>query len=291
MRSICRSSPCKINLLLNILGRRLDGFHELETVFQPIPCCDHLEFTRSGSSLTLACTDSRLPTDSTNLVHRAATSFLHRAGIRDGVHIHLDKRIPIEAGLGGGSGNAAHTLRGLNDLFGQPLNFDALRELASALGSDIVFFLEDRPALGTGRGEQVVWFDPSPAMRGCSVLLVHPGFGVPTAWAYRALSTFPEALHGQPGRAQRLVDSLSRDPLPVISAQFYNAFEGPVFFKFPLLALFQDFFRAEAVVASLLCGSGSAMFAIVGPNQDPQQLAGRFHDRFGTSAWSATVSL
>jgi 4-diphosphocytidyl-2-C-methyl-D-erythritol kinase len=291
MRSICRSSPCKINLLLNILGRRSDGFHQLETVFQPVSCYDHLEFTRSGSSLTLACTDPRLPTDSTNLVHRAATSFLHRAGIRDGIHIHLEKQIPMEAGLGGGSGNAAHTLRGLNELFGHPLSFDTLRELASGLGSDIVFFLEDRPALATGRGEQVVWLDPFPALRGCSVLLVHPGFGVPTAWAYRALSTFPEALHGQPGRAQRLVDSLSRDPLPAIHAQFYNAFEAPVFHKFPLLALIREFFGTESVVASLLSGSGSAMFAIVGPGQDVELLRGRFHERFGTSAWSAIVSL
>jgi 4-diphosphocytidyl-2-C-methyl-D-erythritol kinase len=291
MRSICRSSPCKINLLLNILGRRPDGFHELETVFQPIPCYDHLEFTRSGSSLTLACTDPRLPTDSSNLVHRAATAFLHRAGIRDGVRIHLDKRIPMEAGLGGGSGNAAHTLLGLNDLFGQPLNFDTLRELASALGSDIVFFLQDRPAVATGRGEQVIWLDPFPALRGCLVLLVHPGFGVATAWAYRALSTFPEVLHGQPGRAQRLIDSLRRDPLPTISAQFYNAFEAPVFHKFPLLALIQEFFGSEPVVASLLSGSGSAMFAIVEPGQDVGLLEGRFRKRFGTSAWLATVSL
>jgi 4-diphosphocytidyl-2-C-methyl-D-erythritol kinase len=126
---------------------------------------------------------------------------------------------------------------------------------------------------------------------GCSVLLVHPGFGVATAWAYRALSTFPEVLHGQPGRAQRLIDSLRRDPLPTISAQFYNAFEAPVFHKFPLLALIQEFFGSEPVVASLLSGSGSAMFAIVEPGQDVGLLEGRFRKRFGTSAWLATVSL
>jgi 4-diphosphocytidyl-2-C-methyl-D-erythritol kinase len=291
MTSVQRSSPCKINLLLNVLSRRPDGFHELETILHPVHYCDQLEFRRAGSALSLTCSDPRLPTNAANLVHRAATAFLQQAAIHDGVRIHLEKRIPQEAGLGGGSGNAAHTLLGLNELFGNPLTQDTLRELAASLGSDVVFFLEDRPAIATGRGERVTWCDPFPALRDCSVLLVHPGFGVPTAWAYRALAEFPDALRGQPGRARRLLDSLNHDSLTAASHQFYNAFEAPVFHKYPLLALYKDHFRSEGAVATLLSGSGSTTFAIVGPNHDPEAIQARFHERFGSAAWFATLPL
>jgi 4-diphosphocytidyl-2-C-methyl-D-erythritol kinase len=116
-----KKSRCKVNLLLNILGRRADGFHELETVLQPVNLCDQLTFVRGGTGVELSCSDPNLPTDAHNLVHRAATAFLQAAKINDGVKVHLEKKIPLAAGLGGGSGNAATTLLALNELFGQPL--------------------------------------------------------------------------------------------------------------------------------------------------------------------------
>src|SRR5712671_358058 len=121
LMTLTRQSPCKVNLLLNILGKRADGFHELETVLQPVPWCDELQFERGGTGIQLTCSEPTLPTDSANLVHRAAIAFLHEIGATEGVSIHLRKRIPLAAGLGGGSGNAAHTLIGLNQLFGLPL--------------------------------------------------------------------------------------------------------------------------------------------------------------------------
>src|SRR5437773_10778707 len=133
--SLEKNSRCKVNLLLNILGRRPDGFHELETVMQPVNLCDHLSFERAGRNVTLTCSDADLPVDSGNLVHRAATAFLEAAQIRDGVRIHLEKKIPLAAGLRGGSGNAAATLLGLNELFGQPLPPEKFHELAATLGS------------------------------------------------------------------------------------------------------------------------------------------------------------
>src|SRR5688500_8294414 len=107
-------SPCKVNLILNILGKRRDGFHELETVLHPVAIHDVLTVERAAFGVELTCDRPELPTDSRNLVHRAATAFLQETGINDGVRIHLQKRIPLEAGLGGGSGNAATTLLGLN---------------------------------------------------------------------------------------------------------------------------------------------------------------------------------
>ena len=113
-----KKSPCKVNLLLNILGRRADGFHELETVMQPVNLCDELTFERTGSGVQLSCSHPELPADSKNLVHRAATAFLAAANISDGVNIHLQKNLPLAGGIGGGSANAAVTFTALNELFG-----------------------------------------------------------------------------------------------------------------------------------------------------------------------------
>src|ERR1051325_1211300 len=134
-----RLSPCKVNFLLNILRKRPDGFHELETLFHPVSLTDLLRFKKIPSTIHLTCNNPALPTDDGNLVFAAAQSFMEEARIRDGVEIHLEKRVPLAAGLGGGSSNAAHTLLGLNELFGKPLSPHQLALLAAALGSDVNF--------------------------------------------------------------------------------------------------------------------------------------------------------
>ena len=124
--SLVLKSHCKVNLLLNILGRREDGFHELETIMQPVPLYDELQLERRGKGLELSCNDPRLPMDASNLVHRAATAFQVKAEV-GGVRIHLQKNLPLAAGIGAGSSNAAFTLRGLNELFDSPLNSGTCR--------------------------------------------------------------------------------------------------------------------------------------------------------------------
>src|SRR5438309_4847915 len=170
-----KKSPCKVNLLLNILGKRPDGFHELESVLHPVGLYDHLRFTRGGRGIQLACSDPALPADERNLAHRAAASFLQAARLDEGVRIELEKKIPLAAGLGGGSGNAATTLLGLNELFGKPLSVKALHDIAATLGSDIPFFLQSKPGLGSGRGEKIQSLDFFPAMQGAAFVLIHPG--------------------------------------------------------------------------------------------------------------------
>ncbi|HWD94502.1 MAG TPA: 4-(cytidine 5'-diphospho)-2-C-methyl-D-erythritol kinase [Verrucomicrobiae bacterium] len=287
--SLEKKSPCKVNLLLNILGKRVDGFHELETVMHPVNLFDELSFTRVAEGLHLTCSDPALPTDAGNLVHRAATLFLQRAEIRDGVRIHLEKKIPMAAGLGGGSGNAATTLLGLNELFGNPLPLPALYELAAALGSDIPFFLQTKPALGTGRGEKIQPLDFFPAMKGTAILLIHPGFGISTPWAYQNLARFPAALKGTPGRAQKLISLLQTADLRTAGAEFYNSLEAPALEKYPLLTLFQDFFRENGAAATLMSGSGSTTFAIAANPAAAEQLSEKFKTKFGETYWMAVV--
>jgi 4-diphosphocytidyl-2-C-methyl-D-erythritol kinase len=284
-----KSSPCKVNLLLNILGRRPDGFHELETVMQPINLCDRLTLERRGGAVELTCSDASLPADARNLVHRAATAFLAAAKISEGVRIHLEKKIPLAAGLGGGSGNAATTLLALNELFSRPLPAAKLQELAAALGSDVPFFLQDRPARATGRGETIQPLEPFPALRGRAFLLIHPGFGIATPWAYQHLARFPEALNGQPGRAQKLISRLQGDDWRAAGAEFYNALEAPALEKYPVLALFQEFLRAHGALATLMSGSGSTTFAVIENVAAGEALLEKFREKFGSNGWAAVV--
>jgi 4-diphosphocytidyl-2-C-methyl-D-erythritol kinase len=284
-----KKSGCKVNLLLNILGKRPDGFHELETVMHPVRVFDILDFARHPNRLELTCNLPCLPTDSRNLVHRAATAFLQKAGIREGARIHLEKNIPLAAGLGGGSSNAAATLSGLNELFGHPLSPLQLREIAAELGSDVPFFLQTKPALATGRGEKIQSLDSLPALQGAAFLLIHPGFGVSTPWAYQNLTRFPAALNGSPGRAQKLISLLQTADLKLAAPEFYNSLEAPVLGKYPLVALFQEFLREKGAAATLLSGSGSTTFAVAGDPASAETLAEQFKGKFGATCWTAVV--
>jgi len=283
-----KRSPCKVNLLLNILGKRPDGFHELETVMQPVNLCDLLSFSLGGSGIQLTCNDPTLPADGNNLVHRAAARFFEATRIPSGVRIHLEKNIPVAAGLGGGSGNAATTLLGLNELFGSPLDLHRLHAMAASLGSDIPFFLQPKPALATGRGEEILPLDSFAALRNAILLIIHPGFGIATVWAYQQLARFPSALNGRPGRAQKLIKLLQTADLADAAAEFYNALEAPALEKYPLLALFQEFLRVEGAPVVLMSGSGSATFAIIHGETAADRINENFQARFGP-CWTAMV--
>jgi 4-diphosphocytidyl-2-C-methyl-D-erythritol kinase len=284
-----KKSPCKVNLILNILGKRADGFHELETVMHPVNLFDEMTFERVSNGFHLTCSNPALPTDAGNLVHRAAMLFLQKTGISDGVRIHLEKKIPMAAGLGGGSGNAATTLLGLNELFGKPLSDQALEDIAASLGSDIPFFLQTKPGLGTGRGEKIESLDEFPAMAGAAFVLVHPGFGISTPWAYQNLARFPAALNGMPGRAQKLISLLQTADLRTAGREFYNSLEAPALDKYPILSLFQAFFRENGAAATLMSGSGSTTFALAENLPAAQQLAEKFKIKFGETHWIAVV--
>lgn len=286
----CRSG-CKVNLLLNILGRRPDGFHDLETLFLPVPLHDELQFETADAGVHLTCNRNDLPVDGSNLVHRAASRFLAAAGLERGVRIHLEKRIPMAAGLGGGSGNAAQTLLGMNELFGQPLDATVIDGLAAGLGSDINFFLQERPALAQGRGEQVTPLDPFRILSGRALLLHHPGFGISTAWAYQQLGRFPEALNGRPGRAQRLAAQLTAGDLSGAMAGLYNSLEAPALEKYPILGLFQEAFTRNGAIGTLMSGSGSTTFAVFPDLAAAQAAVEPFQAEFGVEGWTQVVEL
>ncbi len=288
---LVRRSACKVNFVLNILGRRPDGFHELETLFFPLPLYDELRFERSPTGIALTCSNPHLPLDGKNLVQRAATEWWKASGVSGGVQIHLEKHLPLAAGLGAGSANAATTLLGLNELFGNPLSPAHLETLAAGLGSDVNFFLQDDPALAFGRGERIEPVASFRVLRGTALLLFHPGFGVPTPWVYRELADFPSQREGVPGRAATVARQLQEEDLPGAIAGWYNALEAPVFRKYPVLALCQELLRGLGALGTLMSGSGSTTFALFASVEAAEAAIPRFRHDFGERGWLEVVAL
>jgi len=221
---------------------------------------------------------------------RAARAFLQQADLSEGLEIDLTKNIPLAAGLGGGSGNAAGTLLGLNELFRFPLRSEALAEIAAQIGSDVPFFLQRKPALATGRGEAVQPVEPFAALNNLFILLIHPGFGISTPWSYKSLADFPNALPGKPGRAAALLDALRRGDVAHAKDHFFNTLELPAFRKFPILKLYQDFLLQAGAMVTLMSGSGSTTFAFFSNQASALQAEESFKNKFGERVWSKCLS-
>ena len=288
---LSRKSYCKINLLLNVVGQRADSFHELEMLMLPVPIFDRLDFELLSQGIELTCNQPGIPNDSSNLACLAAESFTAKAGVTGGVRIHLEKSIPAEGGLGGGSSNAAATLLALNELHDQPLDQGTLHDLAAELGSDVPFFMQSQAAVAKGRGEIIDPVAPLDALDGKSLLLVRPGFGVPTPWAYQGLAKFPRAKNRPLGQANELAKNLANSSLTEVGDAFYNSLEAPVFDKFPLLKLIKQYALANGAEAALLCGSGSTVFAICPEAETAQSLGQAIEAEFGKQSLAQTVPL
>jgi 4-diphosphocytidyl-2-C-methyl-D-erythritol kinase len=188
-----RLCPAKVNLYLKVLARREDGYHDLVTVMQPLTLADELRLT-PGEGLTLDCRHPEVPSGSQNLVWRAAEKFGAATGREPQFHIELVKKIPVAAGLGGGSSDAAGTLLALNELTGNPLNGTTLHELAAELGADVPFFLRPGPAVGRGIGTILSSLDLPPYW----YVLLNPGLAISTAWVYQSLDLEALARAGAP---------------------------------------------------------------------------------------------
>lgn len=267
------SAPAKINLWLRVLGKRDDGFHAVETRMCPLSITDEvtLEALPEGETTRLTCSDVELPVDESNLAMKAVRAFEKRTGILRPWRIHLEKKVPSGAGLGGGSSDAAAVLRGLNQLTGSTLTTEQLCEVAATIGSDIPFFIHGTTCDATGRGEIVT---PVSFPHKLTVLLIKPPFPIPTPWAYQKWAASEE------------LDTVRYSPQPCAWGEMVNDLERPVFEKYLLLpALKMWLFQQPEVRAALLSGSGSTMFAIVDDEQAGAALAERVRAWVGDTSW------
>lgn len=260
-------SHAKINLGLRVLGKRDDGYHDLATIFVPVDLCDTVELHTRDLGLSMECTRDDVPCDSGNLCLRAAAEVYRFAG-GGGVHIALDKRIPVGAGLGGGSSNAAMVLRALPRLWGVDIPDDELHAMAARLGSDVPFFLHDGPALAGGRGEILT---PLNVRLPWWIVLVTPGIHVSTAWAYAALGT--REWQPDPRLDLLLTDAVrGGDSAPLL----VNDFEPAVFERWPAIAEMKRRLLENGAVGALMSGSGSTVFGLFSDALEAQAALAEF---------------
>ena len=268
---------CKVNIFLDILGLRDDGYHDLATLFLPLPIPhDVLTVTQGaiGTGLTLTCSEDAVPHEE-NILARCSEYFGRATGFRPNVNVHLQKDIPMGAGLGGGSSDAAAFLKYLNDRAdAYRLNDADLLSLAGDLGADVPFFLLNRPAWATGRGDRLtpvhLPFD------GLTVVLACPRVHVSTAWAYKAWDT---TCLGKTSPPFPLTPQIAPDMFPALPISvFHNSFELPVFAMHPQLRLVKETLLSCGASGAIMSGSGASLFAVFRASTQAEKAAGRVRE-------------
>ncbi len=279
-------SFAKVNLTLDVRDRLPDGYHLIQSVIQQVSLSDEVTVQLTNEEgIQLHCTDDSLPTDSSNLAWKAAQRFYEKLGAPPRLYIELRKRIPLQAGLGGGSSNAGTVLRALNILHGYPLSPEELRRIAISLGSDVPFFLWGGTLLVEGRGDVLA---PLPAPTSHPLLIAVPPVGVSTAWAYAQLD-HERQLAGleelPPPRTPVLAEAL-RSGLDWV-ALLHNDFERVVLPAYPEILALRVRLMSSGALGTVLCGSGSAMMGVY-PDDATAERALRSLRRSGHRVWKCT---
>ena len=251
MRAITLRSPAKINLCLSVLGKRPDGYHDVHMLMQMVGLSDEVTVSLGGTGIRVRCDAAAVPSGEGNIAWKAAAEMLKIAGIDAGMSIEIKKNIPVAAGLGGGSGNAAAVLAGLNTLLRVGLDRDRLAETGARIGMDVPFFFFGPTAQASGRGEILIERPPLPKFW---VLLVNPGFETSTAWVYNNVNL----------RLTKKVDcnKISRLNLRNIAEGLHNDLESVTSAAYPVINRIKEVLIARGAAGALMSGSGPTVFGI-----------------------------
>lgn len=276
-------APAKVNLYLEVVGKRPDGYHELRTVMQTVNLLDEVELEPApDGTISLECDAPGMPPEEDNLVYRAAIALQERFEIEQGARIRLKKRIPAGGGLGGGSSDCAAALKGLSRLWEIDGKADALHEIATGLGSDIPFFLTGGTAVCKGRGEQVV---AVPCFHDFHYVLVMPGFPVSTAKVYANVT---KGLTSPQGKLKKVLRGIREGKLDLLADGFHNDLEEPAHRVSTKLAEIRSTLERLPWAANgkrlLLCGSGSSFFVILEKPDEACRCAEAISDRLSVKS-------
>lgn len=252
MREQVFTSPAKINLCLHVLGRRTDGYHELAMAMQRVDLCDRIRLRVLAEPGPVSCRGVALVAGEENIAARAARLILEQAQLNSTVEIEIEKNIPLAAGLGGGSSNAATVLMGLNQLLDLGLDKTCLMALGAQLGADVPFFIHAAPAWATGTGTTLELLPPLPEV---AYLLVNPKIAVSTAWVYQSLQL---TKGGELANLPRF-SVVTRDDL---CAVLHNDLERVTLERYPLLAEIKQLLLEKGACGSLMSGSGATLFGV-----------------------------
>jgi len=256
----------KINIGLHVLGKRPDGYHNIETVFRLINLYDELEMVQADQGIHFSSNSDELPSDGTNLCLRAAILLRDLTGCHTGVEMTLTKRIPIGAGLGGGSSDAAAVLTGLTKLWSLDINADELQTISGTLGSDVPFFFSGQTAYATGRGETLERIE---LLLPYWILVATPQFHVSTAWAYSTIKPYPT--QKRPNLKELLSSSVGN--LATLRRDLANDFEETVFEKYPEIPKLKAALLSGGAEVALMSGSGSSVFGFFSDPEKATELA------------------
>ncbi len=283
----------KINLYLNVVGKRSDGYHELQTVFHSIALHDDVIIRkRAAHGITVHCNHPDIPCNSRNLAYRAAQSVSDAVGGIEGIEINIDKHIPISAGLAGGSANAAAVLHGLNELFGLSIPQGELMYLAGRLGADVPFCLQGGAAWGSGVGDILT---PLPALANIPILLLNSGTAVSTADVFKNLELHRDTktsnffLTNQRKDGIIIKTCLRKGEVGGIGANLYNRLELPVFSKYPeIRELKSELSTRVGCHGALMSGSGGTVFGLMNDIASAQQSKSYFKNSVNFCTITAT---
>ena len=282
--SLTLKAPAKINLFLKILSRRSDGYHEIESLMQKIELFDFLQLKMQGEGIALSCPGTTLPEDKGNLVYRAAEAFFAATGIRAGIKIVLKKNIPIAAGLGGGSSDAATVVMGLNKLLNAGLDREELQDIARPLGADVPFFVEDcSAALATGIGDCLQQIDP---LQVNSIVLVNPGFKVSTKWVYE---NFPLTSNSNPyilARGRNVSKNFYASTLDLYE-EIGNDLETVTINRFPGIGDIKKELKMGGAATSQMSGSGPTVFGLFYSKEAAQSSYMQLSAKYGGNVFLA----
>ena len=271
---ITDNAPAKINLYLDVVSRRENGYHDIESIMHTVSLSDIVTIELTDSGIALSSNFPHVPTDEKNIAYKACKAFLEATGIEKGAKIHIEKHIPVASGLAGGSTDAAATLKGLNELCGYPLSTDELLHLGATLGADVPFCILEGCAVCEGLGEIMT---PLPALKGKTVLVTRGGEGVSTPKAYGMIdSLYGEKVNGRHGDFDRVVSAIKEDNLGALISNAYNIFEEVILPVHSTAQKQKDILCECGAELCMMSGSGPAVFAF-------------FKDRASANAAAAAV--
>ena len=252
------AAHAKINLSLDVLGKRADGYHDLKMIMQTVELHDSICLETAPAGISIECSDKWVPCDGRNTASKAAGLLLEQCGIKSGVRIKIKKRIPVAAGLAGGSTDAAAVLRGLNDLFKLGLGRQELLKLGKQVGADVPYCISGGTKLAEGIGERLTEL---PDFSGVHIVLVKPRIGVSTAWVYGNLN-LSDVSEGDRPETDLLVQALGRRDIGAVAGQMKNVLEKVTIPKYSIVQEAKDKLLELGALGSMMSGSGPSGFGI-----------------------------
>jgi 4-diphosphocytidyl-2-C-methyl-D-erythritol kinase len=287
MKTVTKKGYAKINLHFDITGRTSDGYHLVQTVMQSISLCDEVTLSlREDGDLSLSCNVNGVPTDEKNLAIKAIIAFREKTGVKYGADIVIKKRIPMAAGMAGGSADAAATLGGFNELCGNLLSTDELCDIGAALGADVPFCIVGGTAYADGKGDILHDFKKMPD---CYILAACGGEGVSTPLAYRTLDEmyegFGEGGFYKPRGTELFSKAMDSGELPLIAKAMYNIFEEPILALRPIAREIRETMKKGGALGAMMSGSGPSVFGIF----DKKDIAERVAEEIREKGYFAEV--